>query len=184
MLRCVSSWDSLQIFALSWSKNNNCHRGATCMHYLKHYRCRERSIHWMVFHFLYCESVTLSVLPSERLDHQSPGRMCKCGKAVFTLHLQLAFSFQQEGVRGSRSYCVVSHMINWLLSFLLFPGHVNFVRKMTFHRAQIYNSTKLDWVYSPFIIWTCQAVIISTFRHVVHAEKLNLCLLQYKCRFL
>lgn len=29
MLRCISSRDSLQIFALSWSKNNNCHRRAT-----------------------------------------------------------------------------------------------------------------------------------------------------------
>lgn len=59
----------------------------------------------------------LSIPPSERLDHPSPGSMCKCGKAAFTLYLQLAFSFQQDGSkRGSLLLCCFSHDHNWLLS--------------------------------------------------------------------
>lgn len=42
----------------------------------------------------------VSFCPSERFDHLSPGSMCKCGKATFMLYLQLAFSFQQKGVKG------------------------------------------------------------------------------------
>lgn len=66
-------------------------------------------------------------------------------------------------------------MINWVLG----SGHVNFVGRMTFHRA-VHNSTKLHRAFSQFINMSRQAMIISTFRHLVHVEKWNLRSWQYK----
>lgn len=77
------------------------------MSFLKCYS--DTSTRW-IFSFLLCKGV------SDLTTHLL-GSCANVGK----LYLQLAFSFKQEEMSGGHHCCAVSHMINWLLSYLYSP---------------------------------------------------------------
>lgn len=153
-----------------WSKNNNWKRSLVT-YFLKRYHCRDISIHWtvLIFFVMYWGSFCPSLL-QKRLDHPSPGTMCKCGKAVFCA-VFAAGSLISAG-RGERGLTPTVLFLTWSTGCFYSPDMWTRLEKMTFHRAPTYDSTQRHRteLSPPFINGSCQTTVISTFRHSILVE--------------
>lgn len=125
---------------------------------------------WRFSSSLSCTQGVSVCLFQRRLDHPSPGTMCKCGKAVFCA-VFAAGSLISAGW-GERGLTPTVLFLTWSTGCFYSPDMWTRLEKMTFHRAPTYDSTQRHRteLSPPFINGSCQTTVISTFRHSILVE--------------